>query len=126
MKRLVVALGIIAAIAAISVISLLMLKNTCDNITAQAENICKSIEENNRDNACRQAQQLENYWEAHKAVLSFFFRRYQISEISISITMVKGLLQYNDLEMAGAFCEEISHRINEFWKGELPLPGSIL
>ncbi|SDN93269.1 DUF4363 family protein [Acetanaerobacterium elongatum] len=126
MKRLVIALGIIGAIAAIAIISLLMLWSTCNAITEQAESICKSLDEKNIDNANRQSQQLEDYWEEHRGVLSFFFRRYQISEISISITMVRGLLQYNDTALAGAFCQQISHRINEFWKGELPLPGSIL
>ncbi len=126
MKRLVIALGIIAVILGTAIVSLLILREACDILTQHTDNICASIDAGNFEEAFEQAQQLDNYWQEHKGMLSYFFRRHQISDISNSIALLKGLIRHQDTSQAAASCEEVAHQINELWQSELPLPSSVL
>lgn len=126
MKRLIIALLLIAAICIMATYSLFVLARTRDTLFQYTDEILAEIESGNYEGAYEKSRELHDYWDGNYKTLRLFFRRHQLDELTASVTRLSPYIACQEDSEINAELTRIREMIVYLWESERPMPHCIL
>ncbi len=120
MKRSITILVILAGIIALSVGSLLYLKQVDAEISGLLNASCQSVEQGDFSHAAKLAEQTQEKWEHHETYLSIFVRHNDLDEMTEVVAELKDYAEQKDAAMFCASADKAASLIRHIYESELP------
>ena len=120
MKRVLLAISLIALILAGSIYGLILLKGYAVEITQEIDSILQAVQAGDRDTYVAKSILLNHHWHEIEGTLVRFIRHTQIDDITGVMARIVYLAQYDDLSELTAELHRAKVMMQEVWYSEIP------
>ncbi len=119
MKRLYICIALVSAMAAASVISLIMLKNAGSKLLGQIDRCLEDCTGGDEDELEKELEKLDEYWGDYYVKASFITRSSSLDDISGSVARLRSLLKVSPDDFA-AEINSVRYRVELLYESQIP------
>ncbi|MDD2955919.1 MAG: DUF4363 family protein [Oscillospiraceae bacterium] len=125
MKRVYIALGLLAAIIALSACSLSTYISVQKEVTAQMDHLDSLIEREDYETLAEEAKAVSEGWNEKEHLLIRFIRHQELDEVTSTMTRLPMLAKYLDLGELSAEINHIRVLLHHILDSEIPYPRNV-
>lgn len=125
MNRILIAVGLLAAIVALSFCSLFTFIGIQRDVTAQMDDLNALIDREDYDALTEAAWKVSNEWSEKEHTLIRFIRHQELDEVTSTMTRLPMLAQYRDIGELAAEINHIRVLLHHILDSEIPYPRNV-